>query len=89
MYYLEGKWYGEEVSWKRSGSGEYREISRVDVPQSRREILRYLAREPLLDQVARLDPGDRQSAEPDPGAPVSVALAGAFRRSGNGFPRDP
>ncbi len=27
VYYLDGLWYGEEVSWKRSGSGFYREIS--------------------------------------------------------------
>jgi hypothetical protein len=38
VYYLGGKWFGEEVSWKRSGSGTYREISRIEVPQSREEI---------------------------------------------------
>jgi len=41
VYYLEGKWFGEEVSWKRSGSGTYREISRVEVPQSYDEILKF------------------------------------------------
>ena len=43
VYYLDGKWYGEEVSWKKSGSGTYREISRIEVPQSHEEILRFAA----------------------------------------------
>lgn len=38
VYYLGGRWYGEEVAWKRSGSGTYREISRIEVPQTRAEI---------------------------------------------------
>ncbi len=38
VYYLEGRWFGETVDWKRSGSGTYREISRIEVPQSRAEI---------------------------------------------------
>ncbi|MDR3639647.1 MAG: hypothetical protein P4L84_37955 [Isosphaeraceae bacterium] len=38
VYYLDGRWYGEEVEWKRSGSGTYREISRIEVPQSRAAI---------------------------------------------------
>jgi hypothetical protein len=38
VYYLDGKWFGEEVAWKRSGSGTYREISRIEIPQSREEI---------------------------------------------------
>ena len=29
VYYLNGQWYGEEVSYKRSGSGFYQEISRI------------------------------------------------------------
>ncbi len=43
VYFLDGKWYGEEVSWKRSGSGTYREIARIEVPQSREAILRFAA----------------------------------------------
>jgi hypothetical protein len=43
VYYMDGKWYGEEVSWKRSGSGFYREISRIEVPQSRAEIETFAA----------------------------------------------
>jgi hypothetical protein len=43
VYYIDGKWYGEDVAWKRSGSGTYREISRIEVPQSRDEILKFAA----------------------------------------------
>ena len=43
MYYLDGRWYGEDASWKRSGSGTYREISRIEVPQSRAEIEKFAA----------------------------------------------
>src|SRR4051794_24593834 len=38
VYYIDGKWYGEEVAWKRSGSGTYREISRIEIPQSKDAI---------------------------------------------------
>ncbi len=27
VYYMNGHWIGEEVSWKRSGSGSYREVA--------------------------------------------------------------
>jgi hypothetical protein len=43
VYFLDGKWYGEEVSWKRSGSGSYREISRIEIPQSKTEIEKFAA----------------------------------------------
>lgn len=43
VYYLDGRWYGEEVAWKRSGSGFYREISRLEVPQSKAEIESFAA----------------------------------------------
>ena len=36
-------WIGEEVSWKRSGSGSYREISRIEIPQSKAEIEAFAA----------------------------------------------
>lgn len=38
VYYNSGRWYGSEVTWKRSGSGFYREISGLEIPQSRAEI---------------------------------------------------
>ena len=41
VYYIGGEWFGEEVSWKRSGSGTYRETSRIEIPQSKAEIERF------------------------------------------------
>jgi hypothetical protein len=38
VYYNSGHWFGEEVTWKRSGSGTYRETSRIEIPQSRAAI---------------------------------------------------
>lgn len=38
VYSINGAWFGEEVSWKRSGTGTYREVSRIEIPQSRAEI---------------------------------------------------
>jgi hypothetical protein len=43
VYFLEGKWFGEEVAWKRSGSGSYREISRIEIPQSKEAIEAFAA----------------------------------------------
>ena len=41
VYYAEGRWFGSEVSWKRSGSGFYREISGLEIPQTRAEIEKF------------------------------------------------
>jgi hypothetical protein len=41
VYYLDGRWYGEDVVWRRSGSGTYREVSRIEIPQSRAEIEKF------------------------------------------------
>ncbi|CAN5749242.1 hypothetical protein BH23PLA1_BH23PLA1_03350 [soil metagenome] len=41
VYYNQGKWYGQEVNWKRSGSGFYREIAGIEVPQSPAEIKKF------------------------------------------------
>jgi hypothetical protein len=38
VYHIGGQWFGEEVSWKRSGSGTYREVSRIEIPQSKAQI---------------------------------------------------
>jgi len=43
VYYFNGHWIGEEVSWKRSGSGTYRETSRIEIPQSKAEIESFAA----------------------------------------------
>jgi hypothetical protein len=41
VYHIGGEWLGEEVSWKRSGSGTYREVSRIEIPQSKAEIEKF------------------------------------------------
>jgi hypothetical protein len=43
VYYMNGQWIGEEVSWKRSGSGSYREVSRIEIPQSKAQIEAFAA----------------------------------------------
>ena len=43
VYYLNNHWFGETVDWKRSGSGTYRELTRVVLPQSKAEIEAYAA----------------------------------------------
>lgn len=43
VYYMGGQWFGEVVDWKRSGSGSYRELTRVVLPQSKAEIEAYAA----------------------------------------------
>ncbi len=41
VYQAGGRWFGSEVNWKRSGSGNYREISGVEIPQTREEIEKF------------------------------------------------
>ena len=62
VYYLDGKWYGEEVAWKRSGSGTYREISRIEIPQTREEILKFAAANRYSIEWRGAIPGELQSA---------------------------
>ena len=62
VYYLDGKWYGEDVSWKRSGSGTYREISRIEVPQSKQEIIKFAAARNYVIEWRGEIPEERQSA---------------------------
>ena len=38
VYEAGGRWFGSEVSWKRSGSGFYRETSGLTIPQTRDAI---------------------------------------------------
>ncbi|HEX8201805.1 MAG TPA: hypothetical protein VF590_15120 [Isosphaeraceae bacterium] len=41
VWWVGGRWYGSEVAWKRSGSGNYREVTGIEIPQSRAEIERF------------------------------------------------
>jgi hypothetical protein len=43
VHHVSGEWIGEEVTWKRSGSGDYRETSRIAIPQSKAEIEAFAA----------------------------------------------
>jgi hypothetical protein len=38
VYWSDGRWYGSEITWKRSGSGSYRETSPIEIPQTKAEI---------------------------------------------------
>jgi hypothetical protein len=62
VYYIDGKWYGEEVAWKRSGSGTYREISRIEIPQSKEEIVKFAAANRYAIEWRGPIPGELQSA---------------------------
>lgn len=41
VYHLDGKWFGSEVEWARSGSGSYRQTRLIEVPQSKAEIIAF------------------------------------------------
>ncbi len=43
VYFVDNQWFAEEVEWKRSGSGFYRETSRIEIPQTKREIEQFAA----------------------------------------------
>jgi hypothetical protein len=43
VYHTGGTWYGSEVEWNRSGSGFYRHIVGVPIPQSKAEIEAFAA----------------------------------------------
>ena len=57
VYHADGRWYGSEVAWKRSGSGTYREISGLDLPQSKAEIVRFAE---LVRTLRQRCPWDRE-----------------------------
>ncbi len=62
VYYIDGKWYGEVVEWQRSGSGTYRQITRIEVPQSRDEILKFAAANRYAIEWRGEVPDERRSA---------------------------
>ena len=59
VYYTNGQWFGEEVSWKRSGSGTYREI-----PQSKAEIEAFAAENRFVIEWRGLIPADAPATTP-------------------------
>ena len=62
VYYLNGRFYGEEVSWKRSGSGTYREVSRIEIPQTQDEIERFARENNYVIEWRGEVPSERRSA---------------------------
>lgn len=43
VYRAGENWFGQEVEWKKSGSGSYREIKGVGIPQTVAEIEAFAA----------------------------------------------
>ena len=43
VYQAGDDWFGQDVSWKRSGSGFYREITGIGIPQSKEAIEKFAA----------------------------------------------
>jgi hypothetical protein len=61
VYGVGNQWFGSEVTWKRSGSGNYRETSSVELPQSRQEIERFAQESGYLIEWRRPLPDESQS----------------------------
>ncbi len=65
VYWADGRWYGSEVNWKRSGSGTYRETAPLDVPQDRASIERFAAdNQYAIEWRGPFPDADRPSATP-------------------------
>ena len=62
VYYANGQWFGEEVSWKRSGSGTYRETVRIEIPQTQAEIEAFALENRYVIEWRGLIPAESQSA---------------------------
>jgi hypothetical protein len=62
VYYFGGHWIGEEVSWKRSGSGTYRETSRIELPQSKPEIEAFAAENRFVIEWRGKIPAETETA---------------------------
>ncbi len=43
VYKAGDDYFGQEVAWRKSGSGTYREISGIGIPQTRPEIEKFAA----------------------------------------------
>jgi hypothetical protein len=62
VYYVNGHWIGEEVNWKRSGSGSYREVSRIEIPQSKAQIEAFAAENRFVIEWRGKLPADTPAA---------------------------
>lgn len=43
VYQAGSDWFGQEVKWHRSGSGFYREVTGVGIPQTKEGIIKFAA----------------------------------------------
>ena len=62
VYYVGGEWIGEEVAWRRSGSGSYREVSRIEIPQSKADIEKFAAENRFVIEWRGAIPGETAQA---------------------------
>jgi hypothetical protein len=62
VFYVDGKWFGEEIAWKRSGSGTYRETSRIEVPQSKEAIEEFARENHFRVEWRGVEPAQSRSA---------------------------
>ena len=62
VYFVAGEWIGEEVSWKRSGSGQYREVSRIEIPQSKAAIEKFAVENRFVIEWRGLIPAETAQA---------------------------
>ncbi len=90
VFYNNGHWFGEEVTWKRSGSGSYRETSRIEIPQSKAEIqafadenrykIEWRGQIPADDRRERMSSRSARRRNESSRPRFSMSLSSSFRR---------
>ena len=75
VYESGGQWFGSDVSWKKSGSGYYRETVPITVPQSR-DGIETLAKEFGYKIEWRGTPPPKAPAPPPKVIPTPETAAG-------------
>lgn len=68
VYYLEGRWYGSTYEWQRSGSGNYRHVTGLDLPQSKAEIIAFARDNNYAIEWRGLIPEDEPALSSPPNA---------------------
>lgn len=72
VFHRDGKWFGQDIAWRKSGSGSYRDVTGIEIPQSRAAIENFAAENAYKIEWR----GPVPAADPPP-APVAEATAGA------------
>jgi hypothetical protein len=65
VYQANGRWFGSEIEWPRSGSGTYRQTRMLEIPQTPEAIEAFAAENGFLIEWK----------EPFPTKPASTAAA--------------